>query len=105
MALCYLLTLYCFIRGTERSPRFWHPLAVLACLLGMMSKEVMVTAPAMVLLYDRTFVAGTFRAAWRQRSHSIWRSGVTWLVLGWLMIGVASRGVGYGAAWHGRTMH
>jgi len=33
----------------------------------MTSKEVMVSAPLIVLLYDRTFLAGSFRAAWRQR--------------------------------------
>jgi hypothetical protein len=33
----------------------------------MGAKEVMVTAPLVVLLYDRTFVAGGFSAAWRQR--------------------------------------
>ena len=39
---------------------------MLACLLGMATKEVMVSAPLVVLLYDRTFLAGSFREAWRQ---------------------------------------
>ena len=39
---------------------FWYAAAVLACLLGMATKEVMVTAPLVVLLFDRTFLAGSF---------------------------------------------
>ncbi|MBI4623345.1 MAG: tetratricopeptide repeat protein [Verrucomicrobia bacterium] len=45
----------------------WLAVCVLACLAGMACREVMVTAPVLVLLYDRTFVAGTFREAWRRR--------------------------------------
>ena len=45
----------------------WYAAAVLACLLGMATKEVVVTAPLVVLLYDRTFLAGSFRQAlWRR---------------------------------------
>jgi len=97
MALFYLLTLYCFIRGdgSHRS-HWWFALSVAACVLGMASKEVMVTAPVIVLLYDRTFVSGSFRAAWEQhRWLYLWLSG-TWLLLGYLMVGLHNRGVGYG---------
>ena len=52
--------------------RFWYAAAVLACLLGMATKEVMVTAPLVVLLYDRTFLAGSFREAWRRRGGCTW---------------------------------
>ena len=45
----------------------WYAAAVLACLLGMATKEVMVTAPLVVLLYDRTFLAGSFGEALRRR--------------------------------------
>lgn len=96
MALCYLLTLYCFIRGTETRPRLWHGLAIVACLFGMACKEVMVTAPLMVLLYDRVFVAGSWRAAWGQRWRLYLGLAGTWLLLGWLMIGVKERDVGFG---------
>jgi len=61
MGLFYLLTLYAAIRAMEgMRPLPWQILAFVACLAGMASKEVMVTAPLIVLLYDRTFVAGTF---------------------------------------------
>jgi protein O-mannosyl-transferase len=67
MGLFYLATLYCFIRGAE-SPRpgWWYSLCLIACALGMASKEVMVSAPLLVMLYDRAFVSGSLRKAWRQ---------------------------------------
>ena len=68
MGLFYLLTLYCFIRAASSpKPRAWHVAAVAACALGMGSKEVMVSAPLIVLLYDRSFIAGSFREALRRR--------------------------------------
>jgi tetratricopeptide (TPR) repeat protein len=63
----------------------------------MMSKEVMVTAPVLVLLYDRTFVAGSFRSAWTQRRGYYLALGATWTVLGWLLTtGLSQRSVGFG---------
>lgn len=96
MALFYLLTLYCFIRGTEERPRAWHALALLACLLGALSKEVIATVPLLVLLYDRTFVSGTFAAAWRRHWRLYAALASTWVLLALLLIGVRERGVGYG---------
>jgi tetratricopeptide (TPR) repeat protein len=92
MGLFYLLTLYCFIRSAEadgRPRRLWSALCVAACLLGMATKEVMVTAPLIVLLYDRTFLAGSFREAWRRRWGLHVGLAATWLLLGGL---VASTG-------------
>jgi len=64
----------------------WMLASICFCALGMATKEVMVTAPLIVLLYDRTFVAGTFREAWRRRGG--WHLGLfgTWLVLGSLLV-------------------
>jgi len=98
MGLLYLLTLYCFIRGAESGPvgngkwsmgngpwkqasRVWYGLSVAACALGMASKEVMVTAPVMVLLYDRAFVSDSFRDAWHRRWPLYLALGTTWGVL------------------------
>jgi len=88
MGLFYLLTLYCFIRsvGSAR-PRGWQACAVVACLLGMATKEVMVTAPLLVLLYDRTFVAGSFRSAWRERRGLLMCLAATWVPLALLVAG------------------
>jgi tetratricopeptide (TPR) repeat protein len=93
VALLYLLTLYCFIRGAAAAtPRRWYALSAAACVLGMASKEVMVSAPLVVWLYDRTFVAGTFRAAWRRRRALYVGLFGSWLLLGYLVAGTAGRG-------------
>jgi tetratricopeptide (TPR) repeat protein len=86
VSLCYLLTLYAFLRGTEPSASaLWPALSVAACTLGMAGKEVMVSAPLAVLLFDRTFVAGTFRAAWTQRKKFYAALASSWLVLAFLL--------------------
>ena len=112
MGLFYLLTLYCFIRGTrsegwtpgatrqrELAPtlmdhrrKFWLLVAVGTCTLGMATKEVMVSAPLLVLLYDRTFVAGSWRDAWAQRKGFYLSLGASWLLLGWLVLSTENRG-------------
>ncbi len=109
MGLFYLLTLYGFIRGVtsdgvsdSKSVR-WLGISGVACLLGMATKEVMVTAPVLVLLYDRTFISGGFAAAWRARWKYYVLLASTWLLLGFLVAGAAGRGgtAGFGAgmAW------
>lgn len=102
--LFYLLTLYAFIRGAENLPaagsRRWLVLSVAACAIGMASKEVVATAPLMVLLYDRTFVAGGFGAAWQKRRAYYLGLGATWLLLAALVASTGGRGgtAGLGAA-------
>lgn len=83
MGLFYLLVLYCLVRGAESAkPQAAYVGAVVACLLGMMSKEVMVTAPVVALLYDRTFIAGTFKDALRKRWGLYLALAATWSYLG-----------------------
>ena len=95
--LFYLLVLYGLIRGAQSTRAgWWYGMAALACLLGMASKEVMVSAPLIALLYDRTFLAGSFRRAWRQRSGLYLALAGTWLLLGWLVIAAGNRGVSAG---------
>jgi Flp pilus assembly protein TadD len=98
MAMWYLTTLWCFIRAAETGARKWQAGAVAACALGMASKETMATAPVAVLLYDRTFLAGSFRAAWAARGKIHLALAATWLLLAALMLGsqVGARGVGFG---------
>ncbi len=59
VSACYVATLYASIRawdaGSARGRRGWYAASVLACLLGMGSKEVMISAPLAVVLYDRAF--------------------------------------------------
>jgi Flp pilus assembly protein TadD/ABC-type cobalt transport system substrate-binding protein len=91
MGLFYLLTIYCFIRSVEDKTALadsdgapwdgllvyvtperwtrqtWMILACVSCYCGAAFKEITISAPIMVLLYDRTFVAGTFFQALRRR--------------------------------------
>jgi tetratricopeptide (TPR) repeat protein len=98
----YLLTLYASVRAAESAaPRAWLATAIVACALGMGTKEVMVTAPLLVLLCDRTFLAGTFAAAWARRRALYLGLAASWLVLLSLVIrysGVRSGSGGFDAA-------
>jgi tetratricopeptide (TPR) repeat protein len=83
MGLWFPLTLYCGIRACRSAhPRGWGIAAVLACALGMGSKEVMVSAPIVMWLYDRMFISRTFRETFRRRWGLYAGLGATWLVLG-----------------------
>ncbi|MBI5692235.1 MAG: tetratricopeptide repeat protein, partial [Verrucomicrobia bacterium] len=97
MGLCYFGTLYGLVRGAAGSGRTgWLVFSVGCCVAGMASKEVMVTAPVVALFYDRAFLAGSFREAWRRRGR--WYLGLasTWLLLLLLLPGLGGRGVGFG---------
>ncbi len=63
----YLATLYASLRyWAAQSPagrNTWLAVATLACLAGVACKEVMVTAPVVVLLFERTFISGSVRIA------------------------------------------
>lgn len=89
----YLLTLYAFARSTKStSPGIWRALVVVACLLGTGTKEVVATVPVVLWCYDRAFVSGTFRDAWkRNRGLYLLLSG-TWIILCLLVIGTGGRG-------------
>jgi Flp pilus assembly protein TadD len=100
-ALFYLLTLYSFVRSVQPgAPRRWRALTFTACLLGMGTKEVMATAPLLVLLYDRTFAAGSFAGAWRARRGLHLSLAATWLALLALVLATEGRGdtAGFGTA-------
>jgi len=100
MGLFYLLTLYAAIRWMgEPKLRHWRASSILFCILGMGCKPVMATAPVLVLLYDRTFRAGSFREAWRQHSTLYVGLAASWVVLGLLLTGKGDdylMGAGFG---------
>jgi tetratricopeptide (TPR) repeat protein len=73
----------------------WLVASICCCLLGSMCKEIIVTAPVIVFLYDRTFVAGSFREAWQRRWRYYLGLAATWLLLAYLMTGLDQRGVGF----------
>lgn len=118
--LLYLFTLYAFARGSaglqpaseiaaelrakashdpEPTSPTWLVLAVVSCAVGMATKEVMVTAPVLVFLYDRTFVARSFAGAWRARRAFYVALAATWLVLlALLALNSGARGASAGFA-------
>lgn len=98
-SLFYLLILYCFVRWlAPGASRVWPVLSVVCCLLGVAAKEFVVSAPLLAWLYDRTFVAGSFRTAWQQHRRLYLALASTWIVLGALILGASGRGgtVGFG---------
>jgi tetratricopeptide (TPR) repeat protein len=105
--LFYLLTLYGFIRSAQPgAARTWPVLTVVACALGMATKEVMVSAPVIVLCFDRTFAAGSFGAAWRARGRLHAALATTWLLLLALVLSTGgnrggSIGAGIDMSWSG----
>jgi tetratricopeptide (TPR) repeat protein len=104
MGLFCLLTLYGFIRSVKAESRnCWLVLSVAACFCGMATKQVMVTAPVLVLLYDRAFVSGSFRSALTSRRWYYAGLAATWFWLGFLMhrSSLAAISVGFqaGVSW------
>ena len=96
MGLFYFLTLYGFIRATEptepRPSAGWYGLSWLACLAGMGTKEVMVSAPLIVWAYDALIVSGGWRSAFaRRRRYYLALLLTTGILLG-LALRTGSRG-------------
>lgn len=61
---CYLGTLYASIRAWDANGRratAWRAIAIAVCLLGMGSKEMMITAPLAIILYDRAFRVSSWK--------------------------------------------
>ena len=84
MGMFYLATLYAFIRSLDAPhPRRWQLISIFCCGLGMGTKEVMVTAPLVVLWYDRAFVSDSWRALVAVRWRYYAALAGTWLVLVW----------------------
>lgn len=98
MGLFYLATLYFAIRAmTSPRPIGWQFAAVLACALGMASKEVMATAPILVVLYDRVFVSPTWREVFARRKGFHAALFGTWVILGVIVAGAPrSDSAGFG---------
>jgi len=75
-SLFYLGCLNCTARGAVGKNNWrWYLAAIVFCLLGMASKQIAFTAPIVVLLFDRMFLA----ASWKETCSKRW-----WLYLGFL---------------------
>jgi tetratricopeptide (TPR) repeat protein len=82
MGMFYLLTLYCAIRSSESRRRwFWYVGAIAAGVAGMLSKEVMITAPIVVVVHDVLFLPGAVREIIKRRWPLYTGLAATWGVL------------------------
>jgi tetratricopeptide (TPR) repeat protein len=81
----YLLTLAAalarFGATSRRASMAWSGVAIGACALGAMSKEVIVTAPLAVLLCDRAFASGGFARALRRHRGLYAGLACSWVIL------------------------
>lgn len=88
MGLFFFLTLYCAIRGwQDSSSRWWHLAAIVACLFGVGSKETIVAAPFMVLIYDVLFNKRKVIEALKQSKSLYAGFGICLAALGLLVAG------------------
>jgi tetratricopeptide (TPR) repeat protein len=90
--------MWAYLRACDSArPRGWVALAVGASALGMASKAVMAAAPLLVLLHDRAFVAGSFRAALARRRGLYAGLAATWAILAALLATAPrAKSVGFG---------
>ncbi|HEY2909890.1 MAG TPA: hypothetical protein VGI99_06570 [Gemmataceae bacterium] len=77
MGMFFLASLWCYVRGAWSSRgRWWFLAAAICCAFGAGCKELMIALPPLALLYDRTFITGSWRESLRRR----------WLILGLLAV-------------------
>ena len=100
--LLLFCTLYCALRSaaSASSTLSWQAAAVIACALGMGSKEIMVTAPVIVLLHDQVFTSGSFSSALGRRPALYAGLFASWGVLALALVGgpdYSTMRMGFGA--------
>ncbi|MEE3258022.1 MAG: tetratricopeptide repeat protein [Candidatus Latescibacterota bacterium] len=66
-SLFYLLALYSAIRGFDTGAHAWYIGSILSCALGVASKEIVVTAPFAIALYDRVYRSDSWTQVWHRR--------------------------------------
>ena len=95
MGLFYLLTLYCFLKATELKSWIWYILAAISCFMGALSKEVIITAPFIVLMYDATLISRNYKNALSRHSKAIGLIALNILVIFVLAKGLKAQSVGF----------
>jgi tetratricopeptide (TPR) repeat protein len=92
MGLFFLIALYCAVRGfEEHEPKRWFRCAAVASTLSVLSKEVGVIAPLIILAYDRLFVSQSLRLALGRHRHLYSGLAFSWVAAGVLQL-TAPRG-------------
>jgi tetratricopeptide (TPR) repeat protein len=88
-----LAALLAFVRSATapsgsgmRGARSWSALALAAFAAAVATKEIAITLPVLILLYDRTFLAGSFAGALRQRRAFYTTLAGTAVILGVIFI-------------------
>lgn len=95
MGFFYLSSLYCFIRFRTSEPNkgtYFGVLSIISCFLGMGTKEVMVSAPLLILVYDYLFLTHNFKKSLTQYWGIYTGLFVSWLTLIWLILSDQGRG-------------
>jgi hypothetical protein len=91
VVLFYLATMYCSMRywgaASPASRCSWLALATLACLAGAASKEVLVTAPLVVLLFEWTFFGRSLRELLRDSWPLYLGLAASWVLIIALQLG------------------
>lgn len=91
MGLLFLLTVYCFVRGTgSKRPWAWYAASLLACAAGMRVKEVMIAAPLIVLWYDRAFLSRSWKDVFNHKGYYFGLLVITLLLMGPILQSVAA---------------
>jgi tetratricopeptide (TPR) repeat protein len=102
--LFYLVTFYAVVRaiGSER-PGVWHATAIVACALGMATKETAVSAPLVMLLFERVATRRPLKEVLRCRWPLYAGLAATWVLLAAVMATSWNRyqtaGFGLGMDW------
>jgi protein O-mannosyl-transferase len=77
----YLLTLYCAIRARDSdNSLIWIALSVPSCAFGMLTKEIVVTAPLIVFLYDKVFTHRAIGDRPKRRTSLYVALAATWII-------------------------
>ncbi|QDU24302.1 tetratricopeptide repeat protein [Urbifossiella limnaea] len=100
MGLFYLGAVWCFLRAADGS-RWWYAAAALSAALSAGCKEVATTLPAVLVLFDRAFLAGSWAGVLRR-----WRAHLAvgfvpvafllWVTFGGLVSGASEATIGLG---------
>jgi tetratricopeptide (TPR) repeat protein len=77
--------MYAAVRAGTAPGSRWDGVAIGACLLGTLCKETIVVTPVLVALFDRLFLVGSWRQAYRERGSLYLGLAASWFVLASLL--------------------